>query len=650
MKRRDQTMNTTELFHKNAENTISLFKAVVIDETSHQNNNFKEIARDLITSGIYLDPTLAHLTDEQLTLVTAITNKLFTITSTQKNSTLLSSWDDITEYLSSDRADSQYAYHNPLSLHQHESDKKETLNQYVTITGVSVKELKEKVETLTSANMALSEQTIKSLIQLINDYDLNVTLDSINNKELQAMLVSELDLIPSDLAMFLRCAIYNETGYTLLIKDQRTLEALATRNTKTIKMFYRFYTTTDTTIIAKDFYRYKSYLMALKHMDASFKNPINRIRKAAAVYHVPLPVDPLMNAIATIDTMTNEEFKHKVKNRDTKQMIKALNALRLFAARQGKQLVTVYRIRNGRSFAKELNQRPFNANQMANLYERIDILNTLIVDRIRDKYKDQQTIVVLDNSLTIPAPTSLKSAVGSLPLYTSTRIDNNTVFGITWDFDADIDLSATSPDHYVSWNSQWQGNLPGNNEAIIQYSGDMTHLNDSGTATELIRCSKAYDQMIIIANTLYSSRVKDDTKELTYKLFVADNSKSIDRHNIKKSSDPTNHLDNVKLLSRIPLNDSTTNLGLILPTTDGQHIAVLTNEKLSMRTVANANAQRDILEDIALKARTVVTVNELLSKAGIIVTNKRPEPIDGVTIIDLSLNTIDMSKLIELIN
>lgn len=641
--------------------TLKLFKTVVLPKTNNRPNPyFAKQQQQAKEKGIELSESFSVFDKDELAQIIDFATTLFGLNKNQTTSTIRSNWDhdfDTTNNIfhQTFMDPDYYVAIEPTNDIVEVDNTPVTLIQLNTITK---KELNEKIKTILNGNMALNQDMIDGIVGLIEYFEFNIDIKEVNNKEVQAILIDKLGLTPKDLPMFIRYALYRASGSALMIKNKQTASLLTQYDDTTVETFHRFYKKTPMSHIAKDFHRYKFYLMPLKHMHKSLKHPINKIRKAADKYHKPLPLDPLTDAVRSLDLMDNETFKEKVQNRDNAQLIKAINALRLFLARSGSSFVTLYRIRNGRTFKKELEGKTLTALQMGTIHERLNILNTILIDNLKEKYNDKNVIIVLDNNMNIPAPTSMKSAVGSLPLYTSTTISDDVIVGINWEFPADIDLSAASINHFVSWNNAWESGWTNawqsgdNNGSFISYSGDMQGLNTQGQATELIKIDKKFDESVIVSNVLYSSYMATENLEKQkYKLFVADHSKldTITKNELHSSDKPLSLLKDIRLVASIDLSKNSRNLGLVLPTNNDKHMFILTNETVKSSNVLYADEQNKLIEDLRLKAITSVTINEIARKLGYVVTTKLPTDttIDDSLIFDFSTQNISVDSLID---
>lgn len=134
----------------------------------------------------------------------------------------------------------------------------------------------------------------------------------------------------------------------------------------------------------------------------------------------------------------------------------------------------VYRIRNGKTFVKELKQTPISGLE----YSLVD----LYLERLKEEFKARfegkdLNFYQPDEHISIVLPTTAKSFIGVYPMYTRIAVPENYQVGIYWNQEGDIDLHARTIDGGVV--SFYHEGVDG-----ITYTGDMTRLNAQGLAAE----------------------------------------------------------------------------------------------------------------------------------------------------------------------
>ena len=95
------------------------------------------------------------------------------------------------------------------------------------IRGLDLDELKSKSLQMLASGIALDEDTIDRLIELLDVLGHTFTsLDGVKNKEAAAKLAIRTGIFPKAPTEFFRVLVYLGTGSTLLIKNQESIEAI----------------------------------------------------------------------------------------------------------------------------------------------------------------------------------------------------------------------------------------------------------------------------------------------------------------------------------------------------------------------------------------------------------------------------------------
>src|SRR3990167_6777872 len=105
--------------------------------------------------------------------------------------------------------------------------------------------------------------------------------------------------------------------------------------------------------LAKVFYRYKPILLAFR-TNTKLKRTINKIRRLAKTNHQPMPEDFLNSITAklTIGILEPAELDKALENANIFRKIRLAYALK-FRTTDADSIL--YRVRNGKSYAKEFN-------------------------------------------------------------------------------------------------------------------------------------------------------------------------------------------------------------------------------------------------------------------------------------------------------
>ncbi|MEX0362686.1 MAG: hypothetical protein AB3N10_17055, partial [Allomuricauda sp.] len=234
------------------------------------------------------------------------------------------------------------------------------------------------------------------------------------------------------------------------------------------------------------FNRFKPIWLAFK---SNPKNApaINKISKLSKVYHQPLPKD-ILNHV-TSGQYSVSEVEKALESVNVFRKIRLLNALN---TRLNLASSYLYRTRNGKAFAKEVDSKD-RLKYYQELYDLLYGQLKLHLDVIGKRIKYPELV---DYAL----PSSEKMFVGNVPV--GTRITApKLVSGIYWKNEwgaRDLDLSALPIGGKVGWNSAYAAKG-------LMYSGDVT--NAPNGACELLFTKKQLPNPALSMANIYNGEV-----------------------------------------------------------------------------------------------------------------------------------------------
>ncbi len=362
------------------------------------------------------------------------------------------------------------------------------------IKELSEQEISDKLMNLLTSNIALSEETLQD-INILSDYIPKNRFDEIVNREFKVYLYDKYQVVPKNNIEFLRYLVYKVTGATLLIKNMQTINAIKNANLDiALKLFNTYLVNTKNYIeLSKIFLRYKCIFLAFKNassLDAENKKAlnkiINKISKLSKIYHKPLDVNILDRLTQLKDkdvyALAKNLIKDSLSNADNYKLTKIYNAIqyRLFSSIKSP---IVYKIRNGKSFVKELDNK-LSSTQKDIMSELCLQIKNILHDRLYQKLQNK-TIYIPDN-IVYTVPTSEKQFINNIPEGSYIEIPRNDdlIIGIHWinlDHDrVDLDLHAVNNGEQYGWNSMHR-----NDNSDLYFSGDITDALLPNGATEL---------------------------------------------------------------------------------------------------------------------------------------------------------------------
>lgn len=336
------------------------------------------------------------------------------------------------------------------------------------VGALTQEELIEKSKKMLSSGIALKEETVSEILELLNLLGYKFTdVDWINNKEAKIRVIDSTNVFPKEPSEFLRYVVYKTVGETLLIKNTYLIDKIKsykndshTESTLAHDLFNQY----GLEKLATIFNRYKPIFLAYKINGlAKEKKTINKIAKLSKTMHKPMAQSPL-------NMVTHRELsKDDVEWLDKATGFALFRAVNACTFRMDGQEDFVYKIRNGKSWTtknKSADQKVLKKNYL--------FLMNYIVKRFGKQFEGKS--VYVPDYIHYGIPTSEKMFVGKMPMGTSI-VSNDLVTGVYWhnDFGAlDLDLSGIDASgNKYGWDSRYR-----NDSGTLAYSGDNTNAHN----------------------------------------------------------------------------------------------------------------------------------------------------------------------------
>lgn len=408
----------------------------------------------------------------------------------------------------------------------------------VVIKELSEEELGEKLLTLLTSGIALSEQTVQDVMNL-SDYIPKTKFDDIKNKELRTALYDKYNIVPRNNVEFLRYMIYKLTGSTLLIKNQQTIKTLKEADTEQVyKLLFIYLMNTKDSYkkLAEIFLRYKDLFLALKRnitvddfslnsaipdKSKQINTAINKISKLAKKYHKPLQPQILDQLTQLSSTKVMEKKSEILEELDKVTVFRELRILNGLLYRLQNPENMLYKIRNGKGYVKSSK----DYNVVDSNYSKYEYIYNLVykhlVQKLTSTLKDK-TVYIPEN-INYALPTSEKQFNENIPEGTYIEIPRTTnmVTGVHWKNTSgrvDLDLHAQNKDQQFGWNTSYRS-VSGSE---FYYSGDITSPDVEYGATEVFYIGQSLEQKaFLLTLNDYSSPNED----IPYEFFVAETDK-----------------------------------------------------------------------------------------------------------------------------
>lgn len=517
------------------------------------------------------------------------------------------------------------------------------------------KEVSEKLMTLLTSGIALSRTTIEAIKDL-SDLIPKDRFDEIKNREVKIFLYDKYNVVPSDAEEFLRYLIYRLTENTTKIKDDNTLNKLILSDRKEALSLLDTYLNNgekgaQVKKLAAIFNRNKKFFLALKvaeekkmyrpsfytnHMAESVyeKNKdcagelnaiINEISRASKKYHKPMKkavLDCLTDSNLPVDM---DKLKEMLDEITVYREIRILNGL---SYRMDGPSDTVFRVRNGRSFATE--RKTLDREQFITLQERYDFIKRHLVERLKPKFEGKTAFI--PEYISYAAPTSEKQFVGMFPSQTTVRIprDSDLIFGIHWfdvvtdknNYRIDLDLHMQNLTQSFGWNSMWR------DESVL-FSGDVTAAPKPNGASELYYISHGVNETYSISLNNFTMA---DAK-IPYEFVVAKVPRGFKKEKFTRNYmlDPKDIIQKVNL--EIDGDEPNHRIGMV--TMDKNEMLFVFDDFAVERSCVSRNnteAFAHALEYSKAYHNTIISLKDLMEEAGCTFKDE-PEYEDNVVVV-----------------
>lgn len=473
------------------ESTIRLFKALPI-ETKRRKAN-KELLKQTIAKGfiftpevVYNYPNIAHLTE--------LVDKAYGRDPGQLNQTFHKSWakvrDASMEQLVLEQVIHYFTTYGFEALGIYDKDSVYIPNEeldapvledgirLVVIKGYTKEELTTKLMELLTSGVALAEETIADVLDVATFVELDEDrIDEVKNKEVKSALYDYFGIVPANPVEFLRYIVYKATNKTLLIKNQTLINEIKGRDNLDIARYFDIYgKDIGLQHLAKIFYRYKPIFLAFRTNNKTRKT-INKIRRLAKINHLPMKEDVLNAVTAKItqgEKVVTNDFEKALIDANIFRKIRLAYALK-FRTTDADSIL--YRVRNGKSFAKEFSSA--NPDKASEILSRV---MAAIVSDIKPIVNGKKIFIPEGVKYSLPA--TEKQFTGNLPTGTYVEIAEDMVAGIHWENQGhsriDLDLSIQNADGKIGWDAGYR-----NDQRNVLFSGDITDAPKPKGASEL---------------------------------------------------------------------------------------------------------------------------------------------------------------------
>lgn len=514
---------------------------------------------------------------------------------------------------------------------------KNTYESFVKIELISEEALATKVENLLYSGVALNSELIIELIDLISIYNISIDYNKVKNKEFMSVAYINKIAVPKDLSELMRAIWFKYLDSPLLIKNKENLEKLKMLNMsqadEITNLFKSYVYVNGDTYLASEIMRYKKEILLIRQAasDKKFYNKIFKLAKKVETKKLP---NNLSNISNTLDV--NYIDKLNDDNTNIYQLVKAYNALinnSSITDLENNPNKKLYRIRNGKVWIGDITKTYTQVEREKALFIASKI-KKLIINKL--KHLAGKSIYLPYN---FAIPTSTKSFIGdAIPEFTVLDFSSAMKFGIYWDFDADLDMHATSIDgNHVGWNGSYRN-------GDLLYSGDVVRLNSDNYAAEFFKFNDSInygdDTYYLIESRPYSIRSNEGSSSFIIARDSGDDFGMVS---------PKDIVFNTKYEGR-----KSSSVALIKKSGDSLYVYLLNLNALKVSQITNSEDSINIINSLVSLTENALTIKSILEEVGAnIITNKGVLDYftnqGDILDYDLSLNGLTSEKVISLL-
>lgn len=515
---------------------------------------------------------------------------------------------------------------------------KNTSIPIIIINGVSLDNIKNKVFSLVDSGIALNTVQVTHIFTILKNTKITpLELEGIKNKELRSQLFTHLNMVPTSDEEFIRLLMYILTKSPMVIKNKTSIISIKqniennTVATQVLNLFNQYDKENGITKLAGSFNRYKPLYLAMR-TSKIVRPTINKISKLSKKHHTPLYSPYLMGITHAISHGESIDFNKIDKSLNKLNTFKKVSLYNAFSYRYSDNKTIIYRIRNGKVFAKTITA------DLSGNKELKKVMDTILESIISDlKSKLDGKTFYIEDDVKFAMPTSGKQFIGGIPAGTILNTEGDLIFGVQWkngkNVSVDLDLSLNNAFNRIGWNAHFK---TASND--ILYSGDKTSAPEPYGASELFYVKKDARETVYLVNLNFYNQ-DGNNYPAPYKLIFSE------------SLPPKNFMggyamDASQIKFTIPqtIEENEILLGALL-IENTQKTFVIDSLETAKRAIAKHRESSDlILNYICGTVNTRLYLNDLLTKAGAtLITNKEKADFN------LSLLTISNNTLLNLL-
>lgn len=501
-------------------------------------------------------------------------------------------------------------------------------HELVYIEAMNKDRLHEKVKNMLISGMALKEETIRDLAEVIDAFHVDVDfINEIKNREFTMILCEKLGLLPENFDDFVRFLNYIVTQNTMIVVQsgdaiihfKNSLRWNTVKQHKISSCIKQYADEHGVKALASGIRRYYDWFVIMhKYVDSESRSAINKAFHLSKNHKNRVHrFKPVLDRVLGLH-LKQSQIENAIDNATVYKLFKVLNYLnawestgpRLYRIRNGKNWLTMPKVTSLKEAVAKFTDD--DMDEYTEKSERVSLVKALIRNTLINRLGDwSNKLFYIPEGVKLALPTSEKTFVGSLPYLSSIEFTSeNAIAGVAWEKECDLDLHGMCIDgSHIGWNSSY-------NSSGVTFSGDMTHTNRYHYAAEFFKLDKHIEKPILVQITNFSGG-----HDAPIDVFVsADHSISTD-----SSQGVAKQLNEKSIMFKDKMDEDNKTLMVICPTETGFK-AIFTSFNFSQVRVPCAGHLSETLTDIIVgQEQDAIDLEELVDLLGGNVTHSMEE-------------------------
>ena len=553
-------------------------------------------------------------------------------------------------------SNNQYVYIPTENLQLPPMDEKVSL---LIIKNITQEELTKKLMDLLTSDIALSQATIDSIIDL-SEYIPKNHIEQIKNRQVKTAMYEYYKIVPEDPLEFLRYLVFSLTKQTLLIKNKSLIVKLrGCDREKCLDLLKRYLEPEEGVSrypqLASIYWRYKDLFLALKDTNITdikktkdtkkINTIMNRLDRYSVKYYRSIGLSKL-DKVSDISTNITEK---DLQNVSIFRLVRLYNVIN--HKLNTKIDCRMFNIRNGMTYIKQEGYKYLTQRQKYSLEWKKSLIYNEIVKRIKPNIENKT--VYIPEEINYCVPQSEKLFVGNIPQgsYIKVSTKHNLVTAIKWNnidkenqkIRVDLDLKLINNDCEYGWNASYR-----DKERTVLFSGDMTDAQNGAVEAYLLKPYEKRQSFLLTVNDYRDTYDSCGVRPEYHFVIVDESNTNIENNNYI--------IDPNKIVVDIPMQigEKAQSAIAVLVTEENNSKIYLYDKIFSNRGISyRDNKTLQAYECLLDKADCSLMLSQLLKDCGAnILTKEQYEHYQDTSTIDfnLSYDSLDKNTIIKMLS